>query len=98
MENHPELFLLFGESHHITAIPEADGIMANAEDYRQTLLAIIEEGIATGAFRSDLDARLVMFGVLGMHNWIHHWYLPGRDSLAEIGHTFAEMVLSGLRP
>ncbi|MBB3752251.1 AcrR family transcriptional regulator [Mycolicibacterium sp. BK634] len=99
LQNHPELFLLFGESHHITAIPEADGIIANAEDYRQTLLAIIEDGIATGDFRQDLDARLVMYGVLGMHNWIHHWYVPGgRNSLAEIGDVFAEMVLSGLRP
>jgi TetR/AcrR family transcriptional regulator, cholesterol catabolism regulator len=40
-----------------------------------------------------------MFGVLGMHNWTHQWYVPGgRRSLTEIGHVFAEMILSGLRP
>jgi hypothetical protein len=98
-EKHPELSLLFSERNHIAAIPEADGIMSNAEDYRQTLLAIIEQGVAPGVFRRDLDPRPVMQGVLGMHNWIHQWYVPGgRHSLTEIGHVFAEMTMSGLRP
>jgi AcrR family transcriptional regulator len=83
LENHPELFLLFSESNHITAIPEANGVISNAEDYRHTLLAIVQEGVATGVFRHDVDPRLVMLGILGMHNWIHQWYVPGgRRSLA----------------
>ncbi|WP_231986647.1 TetR/AcrR family transcriptional regulator [Mycobacterium sp. 852002-40037_SCH5390672] len=95
----PELFLLSGESQHIATIPEAQGITANADAYGKTLLAIIEEGVANGVFRSDLDPRLVMLGILGMHNWIHRWYVPGgRNSLAEIGDVFAAMVLSGLHP
>lgn len=96
---YPELFLLFGESQHIATIPEAQGIVANADAYGKTLLAIIEEGVAGGVFRSDLDPRLAMLGILGMHNWIHRWYVPGgRNSLTEIGDAFAAMVLSGLRP
>ncbi|AFS14473.1 MULTISPECIES: TetR/AcrR family transcriptional regulator [Mycobacterium avium complex (MAC)] len=96
---YPELFLLFAESQHIATIPEAQGIVANADAYGKTLLAIIEEGVAGGMFRSDLDPRLAMLGILGMHNWIHRWYVPGgRNSLSEIGDAFAAMVLSGLRP
>jgi AcrR family transcriptional regulator len=99
LQNHPELFLLFSESQHIAAIAGTDGIISNAEDYSRTLLAIIEEGVAAGVFRSDLDPRLVMLGILGMHNWIHRWYAPGgRRSLSEIGDVFAELILSGLRP
>jgi TetR/AcrR family transcriptional regulator, cholesterol catabolism regulator len=99
LATHPELFLLFSENHHLTAIPEAAGIISNAEEYSRTLLSIVEEGVATGVFRRDLDARLVTFGVLGMHNWIHHWYVPtGRCTLAEIGEVFSEMIVSGLRP
>jgi AcrR family transcriptional regulator len=99
LQNHPELFLLFSESQHIAAIPGTDGIVSNAEDYGRTLLAIIEEGVAAGVFRSDLEPRLVMLGILGMHNWIHRWYVPGgRRSLTEIGDVFAEMIVSGLRP
>lgn len=96
---YPELFLLFAESQHIATIPEAQGIVENADAYGKTLLAIIEEGVAGGMFRSDLDPRLAMLGILGMHNWIHRWYVPGgRNSLSEIGDAFAAMVLSGLRP
>jgi TetR/AcrR family transcriptional regulator, cholesterol catabolism regulator len=96
---YPEVFLLFNESQHIAAIPEADDIVANADAYGKALLAIIEQGVASGAFRSDLDPRLVMLGILGMHNWIHRWYVPGgRNTLDEIGDAFAAMVLAGLRP
>ncbi|MES3664307.1 TetR/AcrR family transcriptional regulator [Mycobacterium intracellulare] len=96
---HPELFVLFAESQYIATIPEAQGIVENADVYGKTLLAIIEDGVAGGAFRSDLDPRLMMLGVLGMYNWIHRWYVPeGRSSLTEIGDNFADMVLAGLRP
>jgi AcrR family transcriptional regulator len=99
LQTHPELFVLFTESRHIASIPEAEAIVANANTYGKVLLAIIEEGITTRVFRTDLDANLVMLGILGMHNWIHRWYVPeGRNSLNEIGDVFAEMVLSGLRP
>jgi hypothetical protein len=99
LASYPEVFLLFNESQHIAAIPEAKDIVANADAYGKTLLAIVEEGIASGVFRNDLDPRLVMLGILGMHNWIHRWYVPGgRNTLTEIGDGFAAMVLSGLRP
>jgi AcrR family transcriptional regulator len=99
LQNRPELFLLFSESQHIGGIPGTERIVSNADEYGRTLLAIIEEGITAGVFRSDLDPRLVMLGILGMHNWIHRWYVPGgRRSLTEIGDVFAEMILSGLRP
>jgi AcrR family transcriptional regulator len=99
LATHPEVFLLFSESQYLAAIPEARDIVANADAYGKTLLAIVEQGVASGVFRSDLDPRLVMLGILGMHNWIHRWYVPGgRNSLTEIGDAFAAMVLSGLRP
>jgi AcrR family transcriptional regulator len=99
LQDRPELFLLFSESQHIAVIPGTEGITSNAEEYAKTLLAILDEGVASGVFRGDLDSRLVMLGILGMHNWIHRWYVPGgRRSLTEIGDVFAEMILSGLRP
>ncbi len=95
---YPEVFLLFNESQHIATIPQARDIVANADAYGKTLLAIVEEGIASGAFRGDLDPQLAMLGILGMHNWIHRWYVPGgRSTLGEIGDAFAAIVLSGLR-
>lgn len=96
---HPEVFLLFSESQYLAAIPQASDIVTNADAYGKTLLAIVEQGIVSGVFRNDLDPRLVMLGILGMHNWIHRWYVPGgRNSLTEIGDAFVALVLSGLRP
>lgn len=96
---HPEVFLLFSESQHLAAIPQACDIVTNADAYGRTLLTIVEQGVVSGVFRNDLDPRLVMLGILGMHNWIHRWYVPGgRNSLTEIGDAFTAMVLSGLRP
>jgi AcrR family transcriptional regulator len=98
LQAYPELFLLFSESQHIALIAEAERIVANADAYGKTLLAILDEGVAAGVFRADLDTRLVMLGILGMHNWIHRWYVPGgRNTLDQIGEVFAEMVLSGVR-
>jgi AcrR family transcriptional regulator len=98
LQTYPELFLLFSESQHIATIAEAAPIAANADAYSKTLLAIVEEGVKAKTFRSDLDPRLVMLGILGMHNWIHRWYVPGgRNTLDQIGEVFAEMVLTGLR-
>lgn len=99
LHTYPEMFLLFSETQHIAGLPDAAGIASNAEDYADTLLMIIEEGVDAGLFRSDLDPRLVLHGILGMFNWIHKWYVPGgRHSLSEIGEVFAEMVFSGLVP
>lgn len=94
-----EPFLLFSESQYLASIPEAKDIVSNADVYGKKLLAIIEDGVAAGVIRWDLDSRLVMLGILGMHNWIHCWYVPGgRNSVTEIGNSFAAMAVSGLRP
>lgn len=99
LANCPEVFVLLSESQHLADISEARDIVANADAYGKALLAIVEEGVASGVFRKDLDPRLVMLGILGMHNWIHRWYVAdGRNSLSEIGDAFSAMVLSGLRP
>ncbi len=67
---------MFNESQYLPSIPEAQDIVINAETYGKKVLAIIEEDIAAGAFRSAVDPRLVTLGILGMHNRIHRGYVP----------------------
>ena len=65
--------------------------------YEQAWLAIVQEGIDTGEFRAEADARVVISGILGMVNWMHRWYRPtGRRSSEEIGAELATLVLRGL--
>jgi len=57
---------------------------------------IVAEGIRRGVFR-DVPPRLVVFGVLGMVNWVHKWYNPrGRWGAEEISAAFLSLIEGGL--
>jgi TetR/AcrR family transcriptional regulator, cholesterol catabolism regulator len=69
-----------------------------AKRYHAALMRIIRDGQHAGVFRADVDASVVMHGILGMCNWVHRWYHPsGRNSLSEIGEMFASMIIDGVR-
>jgi AcrR family transcriptional regulator len=100
MTGTPELFIFLAQNlHHLMTGREAADIAANADDYGKGLTKVIEEGIAAGAFRSDIDPQMAMLAILGMFNWIHRWYDPdGPKTLIEIGEMFASLALASLRP
>jgi hypothetical protein len=44
-----------------------------------------------------VPARLVVFGLLGMMNWVHKWYNPaGRWGAEEISAAFLSLIEGGL--
>jgi AcrR family transcriptional regulator len=57
---------------------------------------IIEDGLETGEFRSSGDAKVLAAGVIGMCNWSHRWFEPGRHSAEAVATALADMVLQGL--
>ncbi|MFC4941881.1 TetR/AcrR family transcriptional regulator [Pseudonocardia sp. GCM10023141] len=72
-------------------------LLALVEAFDQALLAIVEEGVATGAFRADLPPRVVANGFLGMINWTHRWFDPnGELDGAGLGDMFATIVTEGM--
>ena len=97
-DNYPGLFVFLAENLHLLTVGSDRDIQSNAHDYGEVMIGLIEEGIASGEFRTDLDPRLVMFAIIGMLNWTHRWYTPdGKRTLVEIGDEFSELVLQGLR-
>jgi AcrR family transcriptional regulator len=81
-----------------------DGSPAGAElkelglRYESAISRITHDGVESGEFREDLDARLAMFAILGAVNWTHRWFVPGgRLTGSEIGRSFADLFLQGLR-
>lgn len=61
------------------------------------VLAIVEEGMASGTFRPGPDPAIISKGVVGMCNWSHRWFEPsGKYRAAEIADSFADMVIHGL--
>jgi TetR/AcrR family transcriptional regulator, cholesterol catabolism regulator len=64
--------------------------------YDKALEAIVRQGIRRGVFR-PVPPRLVVYGLLGMVNWLYKWYNPrgplGPDDIARV---FLSMVEDGL--
>jgi AcrR family transcriptional regulator len=59
--------------------------------------AALEEGIAQGKFRADLDPRVVYRAMMGAISWVPRWYDPAGDmSLDEISGIQAELMITGL--
>jgi AcrR family transcriptional regulator len=72
-------------------------VIARRDRFDRGLRAIIQEGIDEGLFATD-NPKLVAFAIMGAVNWIPKWFDPeGASSSDEIGRTFADYLLTGLR-
>lgn len=57
----------------------------------------VERGIAAGAFRDDVNGRVVSFGILGMCAWAYQWFNPdGTLTIDQVADQFCVVVLDGL--
>lgn len=72
-------------------------IAAKRDAYEQTVTAIIDDGVRSGAFRAA-NPKIISLSILGMLNWTHQW-LRGDGPLSprEVGLEMARLVLDGLQ-
>ncbi len=71
-------------------------LIAQRDYFDGLFQGIIQDGIDAGVFR-PVDATLITFALMGMHNWLVLWYREdGRLSPREIAAIFADLVLNGL--
>jgi AcrR family transcriptional regulator len=88
------LTVFFSEESGLPAPMAARATRAKRE-YDQTIERVVREGVEAGLLR-DLPPRLVVFGLLGMCNWLHKWYRPdGKRSAAEIADVFVALLEHG---
>ena len=74
----------------------ARALAAQKDRYDKGVESIVVEGVKRGVFR-DLPPRLVVFGLLGMLNWLYKWYDPGgRWGAEEVSAAFLALVEGGL--
>ena len=93
--NRSFLTVFFGEEANLPA-RFARSLAAQKDRYDKGVERIVLEGIRSGVFR-DMDPRLVVFGLLGMVNWVHKWYNPGgRWGAEEISAAFLSLIEGGL--
>jgi AcrR family transcriptional regulator len=93
--NRSFLTVFFGEEANLP--PRiARSLSAQKDRYDKGVERMVLQGVRAGVFR-DVPARLVVFGVLGMVNWVHKWYNPaGRWGAEEISAAFLSLVEGGL--
>ena len=71
-------------------------IAGQKDRYDKGVESVIADGIRRGVFR-DVPPRLVVFGLLGMLNWLYKWYDPrGHWGAEEISSAFLAVVEGGL--
>ena len=64
--------------------------------YERSFRDIIDDGVTSGEFR-EVDVRLASMAILGMCNWMIHWYRPrGERKPAEIAEEFAKMAIAAI--
>lgn len=67
--------------------------------FDKVVTRLVEDGIAQGGLRADLDAATVTRLVFGMINSLTEWYHPGRGSMtaAELADHVVSVTFTGLR-
>ena len=81
---------------------DGDGKLGELQDiwhrYGALWAELVEDGQASGAFRNDLDAKLVTYAILGMCNWLSRWFDPEKGhSLDDIIDTYFKLTFEGIQ-
>jgi AcrR family transcriptional regulator len=73
-------------------------LRAEVMEARQRLAAnlesILREGMEQGGFR-QLDAKLIVYAIMGMCGWLHKWYGSGEASLDDVAAAFVGLIERG---
>ncbi len=71
-------------------------LVRRRDEYERRLRALVEAGVASGAF-APCDPKMVVLAMLGAMNWIPRWYSPdGERKPGEVAETFARYLVRGL--
>ncbi|WP_326834055.1 TetR/AcrR family transcriptional regulator [Amycolatopsis rhabdoformis] len=90
---------IFLQSMHQLSADKRKAVRAERRKYHERFRRLIEEGQASGEFRSDKPADLVVDFYFGSVHHLGTWYRRGGPmSAREVGDQFADLLLSMLRP
>jgi AcrR family transcriptional regulator len=97
IENLDSTTVFFRSLHQLTADTAAE-VRRERRRYHDTFRGMVVEGQQAGVFRDDIAADLVVDYFFGS---VHHlpmwWKADGRPSPAEVGASFATLLLDGLK-
>jgi AcrR family transcriptional regulator len=95
-DHYPHLFVYLRETEDVRRRFRGSAGLGPRE-YQRLWGDIVQGGMKAGELRADLDPTVVVYGLLGMLNWLYKWYDPnGRLGPSEIAAQFSALALSGL--
>jgi TetR/AcrR family transcriptional regulator, cholesterol catabolism regulator len=67
-------------------------------NYINRFKGMIEEGMATGEFKKNIDKKLAVMTLFSSLNWMPQWYDPQSNIVPiELGEQLADMLVNGLK-
>jgi AcrR family transcriptional regulator len=86
------------ERNYLSQFPRFAYLATQEEEVRKIWVKVLEEGVAAGAFRSDLDPAMV-YRFLRDSVWVAvRWFTPsGRLTAEQLADQYLTLVLDGLR-
>jgi AcrR family transcriptional regulator len=73
-------------------------ILPKRDEFRNKIEQVLISGIESGELRSNLDASIISFAILGVANWSYHWFDPeGEKTEQEVAAIFMGMILQGIK-
>ncbi|MFE3973767.1 MULTISPECIES: TetR/AcrR family transcriptional regulator [unclassified Peribacillus] len=73
-------------------------ILPKRDEFRNKIKQVLVEGIESGELRSNLDASIISFAILGVANWSYHWFDSEVEKTEqEVADIFMGMILQGIK-
>jgi TetR/AcrR family transcriptional regulator, cholesterol catabolism regulator len=89
---------VFMNEHRHLSTPYLRDFLLLRINYINRFKQIIEEGIQTGEFKSNIDKKLAVMTLFSSLNWMPQWYDPHSNIVPfDLGNQLADMLVNGLK-
>lgn len=91
----PNITIFFSATAYL--LPENQkSINDRRKKYEKIIASVLENGVEQNIFRK-MDIHPIVYGIIGMCNWLYHWYKPeGRLKPEEIADLYADVIFKGI--
>jgi TetR/AcrR family transcriptional regulator, cholesterol catabolism regulator len=96
-DRHAQVVIYQDEAKRLTLLPQFDFVETRNKEQRKMWLDLLNEGVAQGYFRPDVDVDVV-YRFIRDTTWVSvRWYQPGGPLTAEeVGRQYLAIVLGGI--